>query len=164
MKRKIHHYEETSLIQASPEEVFSYVDNHANFSSHMNKPSWMMGGGSMEIELDEGQGKTIGSHIQMKGQVFGINLYLDQVVMLREPPHRKEWETVGVPKLLVIGNYKMGFEINAMNRVSQLKVFIDYELPSTTISRWLGQLFGKMYAKWCVQQMANGVAEHFSRK
>lgn len=164
MKSKIYHYEETSLIQATPEDVFNYVDDQKRFSSHMSKSSWMMGGGSMSTEFDEGQGKTIGSHIQMKGRVFGINLYLDEVVTLREPPHRKEWETVGVPKLLVIGNYKMGFEISPKDSVSQLRVFIDYELPTTTNSRWLGQLFGKMYAKWCVQQIANGVAEYFRKK
>lgn len=164
MKSKIHHDEETSLIQASPEDVFNYADDHKHFSSHMNKSSWMMGGGSMKTELDEGQGKTVGSHIQMKGKVFGINLYLDEVVTHHEPPRRKEWETVGAPKLLVIGNYKMGFEISTKNSISQLKVFIDYELPEAIISRLLGQLFGKMYAKWCVRQMINGVTEHFSGK
>jgi hypothetical protein len=163
MKNKIQHYEKTALISASSQDVFNYVDDHKSFSSHMNKSSWMMGGGSMDTELDEGQGKVIGSHIRMKGKIFGINLFLDEIVTHREPPHRKVWETVGIPKLLVIGNYTMGFEINSENNNSRLRVFIDYELPTKKSTQWLGQLFGDMYAKWCVRLMINGVTEHFRK-
>src|SRR4030067_1009294 len=36
---------------------------------------------------------------------------------------------------------------------SRLRVFIDYELPPTPGTRWLGFLFGGFYARWCVRQM-----------
>jgi hypothetical protein len=157
------HYDESVIIHASAKEIFDYVDDHSRFSSHMSKSSWMMGGGRMNLEVDEGQGQIVGSHIRMKGKVFGINVFLDEVVTHREPPRRKMWETVGSPKLLVIGNYRMGLEINEDNNKSRLRVFIDYELPTTMGTRWLGYLFAGMYAKWCVRQMIRGVQEQFEK-
>ena len=147
------HYEESVLVNASSKDLFAYVDNHLNFSSHMNKSSWMMGGGKMETELDSGQGKVIGSHIKMRGNVLGINLFLDEVITEHTPPTRKVWKTVGVPKLLVIGTYELGFEIAEENDGSNFKVFINYNLPETGFSKLLGYLFGRIYAKWCVHQM-----------
>ena len=163
MKNLIH-YEESSLISSSPEEIYSYTDDHANFSSHMNKSSWMTGGGKMKTEVDEGKGQKVGSHIRMKGKVFGINLFLDEVITIHNPPFKKEWQTVRDISLLVIGHYKLGFDIVPQNNSSLLKVYIDYSLPKSLRTRWLGILFGKMYAKWCVNQMIGGVKKQFKEK
>ena len=114
----------------------------------------------METQVDEGKGQKVGSHIRMGGKVFGINLYLDEVVRERVPPNRKVWQTVGNPKLLVIGNYRMGVEVTSGNSKSKLKVFIDYELPEGA-AKLLGILFGGMYAKWCVKQMLRSTVDHF---
>ena len=163
MNKKRRHYEENTLISTSPQEVFNYVDNHSNFSSHMTKSSWMMGGSRMKVDLDEEKGKKIGSHIKMHGKVLGIELSLDEIVTKREPPKSKIWETVGTPKLLLIGPYQMGLEIKSQKGNSNLEVFIDYELPTTISTRWLGYLFGGIYAKWCVSQMINGTRNHFRK-
>ena len=165
MKQKIlsRHYEENVLIPARPEEVFAYADDHANFSSHMNKSSWMMGGGKMETHIDEGKGQKVGSHIKMNGRIVGINLFLDEVVTVHEPPHHKEWQTVGNINLLVIDQYKLGFEIKPQEAGSHFKVYIDYGLAHSAITRLLGLLFGGMYAQWCVQQMINGTRDYFNK-
>lgn len=147
------HYEEAVDVVASAEEIFNYVDDHLNFSSHMNKSSAMMGGGSMKMDLDGGKGKIVGSHIRMSGKVFGINIYLDEVVTVHNPPFKKTWETVGVPNLLVIGDYEMGFEIKEIGDKSNFKVFINYNLPNGIFTRFLGMILGRFYAKWCVHQM-----------
>lgn len=161
MDKPIRHYEENVLIATSADEVFSYVDDFNNFSSHMNKSSWMMGGGKMETKIDEGKGQKVGSHIQMTGKVFGVSLFLDEVIMIREVPFRKEWQTVGNVNLVVIDQYTLGFNIKPENNNSRLKVFIDYGLPKSFKTYLLGTLFGEMYAKWCVRQMIKGVQEHF---
>ena len=157
------HYEDTIKINVNPETVFTYADDHTNFSSHMNKSSWMMGGGMMKTEVDAGKGQKVGSHIRMGGKVFGVNLFLDEVIIEHEPPYRKVWETVGKINLLVIDHYKLGFEIKQEGSSSELKVFIDYNLPRSLATYWLGVLFGEMYAKWCVAQMINGVEERFKQ-
>lgn len=162
MNKERQHYEESTTIPSPPEEVFGYVDDHSRFSAHMNKSSFMLGGGRMKVQIDNDQGQKVGSHIQMTGKVLGINLSLDEVITKYEPPRLKVWETVGSPKLLVIGPYQMGLEITPDNSGSSLKVFINYELP-TSNTRWLGHLFGSMYAKWCVKQMLKGAQEYFKK-
>lgn len=160
MNKKSNHYEESIQIPAPPKKVFDYVDDHSRFSSHMSKSSWMMGGGKMDVQTDEGKGQKVGSHIRLSGKVLGLKLFLDEVVTQRHSPRRKVWQTVGSPKLLVIGSYQMGLEIIPQNYKSILKVFIDYDLPKGK-TRWLGYLFGGMYAKWCVRQMINGARFNF---
>jgi hypothetical protein len=98
----------------------------------------MMGGGRMDVQVDGGRGQVVGSHIRLSGKVFGIHLFLDEVVTEREPPHRKAWQTVGTLRLLVIGHYRIGLEINPQNGGSNLRVSIDYELPTPLSTRWLG--------------------------
>ena len=161
MREKSRHYEDSTLILASAEEIFAYIDDHKRFSSHMGQSSWMMGGGKMDTSVDEGRGQKVGSHIRLSGTAFGIKLSLDEVVTRYEPPYVKNWETVGTPKLLVVGQYDMDIELKPQKTHSVLRVFIDYDLPTTNI--WLGQLFSGVYAKWCVRQMIKGVRDHFTK-
>lgn len=141
------HYESSAAIRAPADRVFEYVDNHVSLSAHMGKPSWKTAWSRMEISLDENQGKCVGSHIRLTGQVLGIRLAVEEVVTERNPPHRKVWETVDSPRLLVMGHYRMGFEITPQGDASLLRVFIDYALPDTVPARWLGYLLGQYYAK-----------------
>lgn len=69
--------------------------------------------------------------------------------------------TIGRPRLIVIGAYRMGFDIARDGAGSLLRVFIDYELPATLIGRVLGFLFAPMYARWCVARMARDAQRHF---
>lgn len=146
-------YEESAVIDASPEAVFAVVDNHAALSAHMTEPSVMMGGGRMETTVDEGGGQKVGSHIRMKGTAFGLSLFLDEVITEYEPPYRKVWETVGDVRLIIIGHYRWSNSIEPRGDRSLLRVSLKYDLPSN--NSWLGRLFGGLYAKWCVRQMIN---------
>lgn len=153
------HYEKTLGIPASPEQLFAYIDDHRRFSSHMSKSSWMMGGGHMDVSTDEAHGQKVGSHIRLQGTAFGISISLDEVVTRYEPPLAKTWETIGTPNLLIIGQYSMGVEIQPQGNNSLLRVFIDYDMPTT--NRWLGELFSGPYAAWCVRQMLQGARSEF---
>lgn len=156
------HYETNTYVPSPADRVFAFIDDHTSLSSHMSKSSWRMGWGRMKVELDEAQGKDVGSRIRLVGRTLGIELSVEEVVTERTPPHSKVWETTGSPKLLVIGSYRMGFELSPQENGSRLRVFIDYTLPGRVPARWLGRLFGRYYAKWCTQQMANDTLKHFS--
>ena len=153
------HYEDSVLISVTAEKLFAYVDDYTRFSSYMSQSSWMMGGGRMDVLVDEGRGQKVGSHIRISGTAFGIQLFLDEVVTRHEPPRIKTWETVGELRLLVIGHYGMGIEITPQGSDSVMRVYIDYDLPTTNV--WLGRLFGGMYAKWCVGQMMGAAQNQF---
>jgi polyketide cyclase/dehydrase/lipid transport protein len=156
-----HHYETSAFVRAPGDKVFAHVDDHARLSSHMTQSSWMMGGGRMEIELDNARGLSVGSRIRLTATVFGIRLWVEEVVIERHPPDRKVWETIGSPKLLVIGRYRMGFEITPREGGALFRVFIDYALPEGAPARWLGYCLGRYYARWCAQRMVNDAKGHF---
>ena len=157
-----HRYESKGRVQSSVDSVFAHIDDHTRLSSHMGEPSWKMGGGRMETELDEGQGQKVGSHIRLSGRVFGVELSVEEIVTEHNPPHRKVWETTGTPKLLVIGHYRMGFELSPQENGSMLRVFIEYALPERAPDRWLGRLFSRYYARWCTRQMVDDAVKHFA--
>jgi Polyketide cyclase / dehydrase and lipid transport len=147
------HHEESALINAIPDELFAYLDDPARLGAHMSKPSWRMGGGSMRYEVD-------GQATRLSGKVFGMALEVTEVVVLREPPLRKAWETTGTPKLLVVGAYRMGFDIEPRKGGSGLRVYIDYALPART--RSLGRLLGAYYARWCTRRMVDDAERRFA--
>jgi hypothetical protein len=155
------HYESSAFVPASAEQVFAYADDQTRLSSHMSESSSLMGGGNMHVDLDEGRGQCVGSHIRLTGRAFGVELSVEEVVIERVPPERKAWVTVGQPNLLVIGHYRMGFETSPQEDGTQLRVFIDYAVPDGRASRWLGYLLANYYAKWCTRQMAKDIAAHF---
>lgn len=158
----MYHCETSAMVRAPMDRVFAYMDDHTRLASHMSESSWMMGGGSMQIELDAARGQKIGSWIRLSGKILGVTLDVEEIVTERTPPRRKVWETTGVPRLLVIGRYRMGFEIAQREAGSHLTVFIDYALPEQAVTRWLGYFLGGYYARWCTQQMVADAVRHFT--
>ena len=156
-----HSCESSAVVRAPTDRVFAHSDDHTRLSSHMSKSSWMMGGGCMRVELDEGLGKKVGSRIRLAGRVFGIGLSVEETVIERDPPRRKVWETTRSPKLIVIGQYRMGFELLPNVGHTNLRVFIEYALPVRAPARWLGLLFAGSYARWCTRQMVDDAVKHF---
>lgn len=157
-----YHYEASAVVRARAEDVFRFVDDPMALASHMGKSSWRTGGGRMSMEFDAGGGRVPGSRIVMRGSVMGLQLELEEIVYERDVPRRKTWATVGTPRLLVIGHYRMGFSIEPAAEHSSLRVFIDYELPAGGLPRLLGLLFAGFYARWCVDRMLDDAARHFS--
>jgi hypothetical protein len=158
----MYHCETSAMVRALVERVFTHMDDHARLTSHMGESFWMMGGGSMQVELDAARGQSVGSWIRLSGKIFGFTLSVEEIVTERAPPRRKVWETTGVPRLLVIGRYRMGFEIAPREAGSHVSVFIDYALPEGALTRWLGYFLGGYYARWCTRQMVGDAVRHFA--
>lgn len=147
------HREVTATLAASPEALFPLLDDPVRLAAHMGRRSAMLAGGVMRTDVDARRGQAVGSVIRMSGRVLGMSLWLEEAVVEREPNARKTWETLGEPRLLVIGRYRMGFDLVPGDHGTQLRVWIDYSLPSAGTARWLGRVFGRLYADWCVRQM-----------
>lgn len=154
------HHDRSAVLNASIAEVFEYLDDFKQLSAHMEKSSGMMMGSKMAIEMDEQGGRAVGSKVRMSGKMMGMTLALDEVVVERLPPFRKSWETVDA-NLLIIGSYRLGFELAPDGRASRARIFIDYALPDKAPARWLGVLLGGVYARWCTSRMAKDAARHF---
>jgi hypothetical protein len=151
------HFESVGEVNASADTLFDFLDDQRHLGAHMSQSSWMMAGSRMEFVFDGAEGRAIGSKIGLRGKVLGIPLSVDETVVERTPPMRKSWETIGTPKLLVIGPYRMGFEIAPQGGTSRLRVFIDYRL----LDNLLGKLFGNAYARWCTATMVRDASNHF---
>ncbi len=157
-----HHHEGEALIGAPATRVFDWLDDPRHLAAHMNRSSAMMAGGSMELFLDEMQGRAVGSHIRMRGRILGWPLALDEVVTEREPPIRKVWETVGEPTLWVIDRYRMGLHLRPEASGCHVRVFIDFDLPASPFLHWLARWMSGPYAAWCVEQMLAAAREAFA--
>jgi hypothetical protein len=156
-----HTDEATAEVRAAPGKLFDHLDDQARLGAHMEKPSMMMMGGRMTYEFDEAKGRAVGSVIKMGGSVLGVRLFIEEVVTERDPPRRKVWETRGQPSILIIGSYRMGFEIAPSGERSRLRVFIEYDDPPSRVGRILGGVSAPMYARWCVRRMAEDARQHF---
>lgn len=154
--------EKSVNLNANINAAFDYLDNPKRLASHMSQSSWMMAGSHMSVKLDKSEGRSVGANIKMYGRVLGLRLSLEEVVIERKPPMKKTWETIGTPRLLILSDYRMGFELTPWNDSSLLRVFIDYNLPDSGFQYWLGRMLGKFYANWCCQRMAEDAASHFS--
>lgn len=137
--------------------VFAAVDDHKRLAGHMEKRSLMMAGARMRIEMDPLQGQAVGSEIRIIGRVLGVPIWVKEKVIDYNPPLRKVWLTTDEPRLLVIGRYRMGVELAQLAQAVQLRVWIEYDLPTGWFTRLLGRLLGGVYAQWCVDQMLGDV-------
>ena len=151
------------ILRAPPESVFEFLDVHENITMHMEQPSWATLGAMMTTTLDDLRGQAVGSVIKIAGAVAGIRLVASERVVRREPPFCKRWETIGVPRLILIGGYGMGFEIEPAGAVCRVTVSIDYALARTPFGALLGRLLGATYARWCVSRVIEAVSTAFAR-
>ncbi len=152
-------HREASATVASPAvKVFAALDDHKRLAGHMSKPSLMMAGTTMAIETDQLEGKAVGSEIRLRGRVLGIPIFVVERVVEYTAPFRKVWQTTTEPRLLVIGSYRMGFELMPQAQATVLRVWIDYALPSVFFPRLIGRILAGFYAQWCVNQMVRDAA------
>jgi hypothetical protein len=158
--------ESQGRIGAAPGRLFEHLDDHRLLSAHMSRRSWMMAGSRMALQLDERSGRAVGSHVRLEGRVLGVRLEVDEVVTVREPPRCKFWQTVGEPRLLVIGAYRMGFELepleDPLRAPTLLKVLLDYSLPARASALPLGPRLGHAYARWCTRRMVADASRAFA--
>lgn len=147
-------------MQAPPSEVFAHVDDHARFYAHVVSLSRLAGG--LRLEMDAQQGRAVGSQMRLSGRFFGKRLALEEVVTRREPPRLKEWETVGEPRFLFVGPYRMAVHVDPEGEGSRLRFALDYEAPAG--SGPLRRALCRSYAKTCAREMLKQARRRFARR
>ncbi|MEO6394789.1 MAG: SRPBCC family protein [Devosia sp.] len=157
-----HHAETTGRIDAAAATVFDFLDDQANLSAHMSKPSAMMMGTTMDIQMESDHTRRVGSRFGFTGRVLGVPLLVNEVVTSRDVAKTKTWETTSEPTLWVIGSYSKGFDLAPHGSQCDLRVQIDYALPKSFFARMLALLFHRAYARWCTHQMVSDAQTHFA--
>lgn len=156
------HEEASATLRAPAAVAFDYLDDPARLGAHMGKSSWRMAGASMTYRFDAARGRAMGSRIELAGAILGLRLFVAEVVTVHEPPLRKAWQTVGEPRLAVIGPYRMGFALEPQGASCRLTVSLDWDPPSGWLAHTASAVFGRSYARWCVRTMAADAARRFA--
>ncbi len=97
----------------------------------------------------------------INASVIRVFAHLDSQTRMSAHMSNRSWK-IGEPRLLVIGQYSMGFDAADLETGVRLCVLIDYDLPPHGLPRILGRLFGRMYAKWCTTQMVQDAESTFA--
>ena len=82
-------------VAAAPDALFALLDDPTRLGAHMQRRSWRTAGMRMDYVLDERRGQVVGAPIGLRGRLVGLRLNVDEVVIERDPPRRKVWETTG---------------------------------------------------------------------
>lgn len=157
------HYQESADVGARADLVFDYLDDFEALGSHMTRASWMMAGSRMRYEFDEARGRRVGASVRLRGSFLGLSLDIDERVTERAPPLAKAWETIGLQRMLILAQYRMGFAIAPTATGSRVTVFVDYAIAERGLSHWLGRAAGGFYARWCVRSMLRQAGSKFGR-
>lgn len=153
------HEEVVVELPADQERVFDFLDDPSNIAGHMAQRSWMTVGGRMAMHVDAGGGRAVGSRMRLEGRVLGMPLSVNTVVVERDRPARKAWQTVGAPRLLVIGPYRMSLDVRPAGTRTRVVIGIDYAAPEP---RGIApQGVTRAYARWCVARMAADATRAF---
>lgn len=105
-----YHYETEGFVSAGQRAAFDELDQHERLFAHMVQSSQMMAGGALVPELGDEKGRRIDSGMFLRRHVLGIPIGVEQILIVHAAP-TKNWETIGEPRLLVIGRNKMGFTL-----------------------------------------------------
>src|SRR5262249_44339261 len=116
----------------------------------------------MQVHMEPDHARRVGSRFGFSGSVLGLPLGADEVVTRREPPFGKSWETIGEPRLWVIGRYAMAFELEPQKRFCRLEVTIDSALRPAGLPRLIGRLFAPLYARLCTRRIVEDAKQHFA--
>ena len=150
-------------LAATAETAFEYLDDPVRLSAHMVRRSWKLAASRMRVTPDAAGGRDVGSHVTLSGTVLGYALGAELRICERNPPHCKVWETIGAPRLLVLGRYRMGFTLHPELEPADgttLAVFIEFDPPAHAGGPAMIP-FGAFYARWCVRHMLNDAVGAF---
>ena len=160
------HLSRTALINASPEQVFAYVDDIRNLARHMSEsPSMPMMGSKLKLEIVTPEPTGVGATYRYTGKMLGLVLDFSETVTTYIAGREKIWRTIGDPKLLIMRGYEMrGLVEPVTPATTNLTISIDYELPDKGFWRMAGWLLGDAYSKWCLTGMVDGSKRALERQ
>ena len=144
---------DSSIINASPETVFRYVDDIRNTGWHMTKASMPLMGSKLTLEILSKNPSGEGATYRWHGRVMGFTIDFTETVTRWIADREKVWKTVGKPRLVIISNYEMWLRVEPVASQTKLTFGIEYDLPRPFVWRFLGWVLADWYCKWCLSHM-----------
>lgn len=143
------------VIHATPEQVFTQMDDLSKTGMHMRESSMMMMGSKLNLEQLSPNASGVGAKYRWYGKMMGMTIDFNEMVTKWEPPILKEWETIGDAQIIIMRWYRMWFEIAPFEDGTNAKLSISYLPPKSWYYRVLSFLFAPWYCNWCLNNMLN---------
>lgn len=157
--------ERETIIAASAECVFGYVDDIRNLARHMSERGSMpMMGSKLKLEILTAEPTGVGATYLYSGRMLGLAIDFPETVNRYVPGRENVWRTIGEPRLLIIESYEMGVRVEPIAEgQTRLTIAVDYTLPRSGLWHVLGRLLAATYARWCLDSMIDGIVHDFTR-
>ncbi len=157
-------FQKTIIINATPQSVFEFMDDVRNSGMHMSKDSKAMMGTHLELQLLSKNFSGPETSYRYIGKVMGMTIDFTVVVTRWIQNMEKIWETIGHPKVIVIGWFRMFLKLTPKNGNTSVELGISYEKPKSFFGKILCFFFGSWYAKWCLKNMLNDAKKNLEMK
>jgi hypothetical protein len=148
--------------QASPEEVFDYLDDLGVTGMHMTKSSMPMMGGKMDLQFLTPQKRGPHTKYRWTGKALWWKLDFTVVVTRWIRGLEKIWETIGTPNLVIYSWFRINLKIESNSQESIAHLSISYEKPTGFFNQILCFLVGGQYGRWCLKNMLNDTEKKLS--
>lgn len=140
-------------VRASPEKVFTFMDDLSKTGIHMSQSSMMMMGSKLTLEQLEGPSKGVGATFHWSGKVMGMPIDITETVTKWIENKEKVWETIGSPKIIILGWYRMSLKTENVGESTLASLQIEYTKPNGWFYKILSFFFAGWYSRWCLNNM-----------
>ena len=138
---------------ATPNEVFAYLDDLGATGMHMTKSSMPMMGGKLTLDFLSDNHSGLHSKYRWTGKVLGFPLDFTVTVTKWSLNEEKIWETVGETKLIIYSWFRMHLKIKPVHNVTQAELSLSYKKPKSVFNRILSYFLADWYCRWCLKNM-----------
>jgi hypothetical protein len=138
---------------ASPQQVFTTIDDLGVTGMHMTKSSTMMMGSKLNLQFLSPHKSGVGSRYRWSGKMMGLTMDFTVEVKKWVDGKEKVWETIGPTKLIIYSWYRMMLNVKPAGEKSEATLSIAYEKPKGLFNRILCFLVADWYCRWCLRQM-----------
>lgn len=152
---KIRSLKKEIVIHAAQEDVFSFMDDLSKTGMHMSEKSMMMMGSKLALEHLSGPARGVGAVYHWHGKVMGMRIDITEKITTWIENREKIWETIGRPKIILLGWYRMILKTSAVKEGTLTSLQIDFTPPEGFFYRILYSLFSGWYCNWCLTNMLN---------
>lgn len=146
-------FQKTIAINAPPETIFAFMDDIHNSGMHMTGRSMAMFGSRLNLEVLSTASTGPDVSYRWKGRIVGLPVDFTVVVKKWIKDVEKVWETIGHPKVIVIGWFRMFLNLTPVDGKTSVTLGITYDRPKGLLGKLLCLLLGPWYAKWCLKKM-----------
>ena len=140
------------------------MDDLSKTGMHMSQSSMMMMGSKLTLEQLEGPSKGVGATFHWTGKVMGMPIDITETVTKWIENKEKVWETIGSPKIIILGWYRMSLKTEPAKEGTLASLQIEYTQPNGWFYKILSFFFAGWYSRWCLNNMLNDTKKEFEKR